>query len=381
MNERKIIIVGPAYPYRGGQALVEAYLYKTLTELGYQCHTVSFTLLYPSMFFPGTTQFEESGFIAFPHTQKITRIINSINPITWIKAARYILRLKPHAVVFIWWMPFFGPAYYIISKILKWFGNTRIVFLMENFVSHEKRFFDRISAKITLKNAQYFICQSNFVKKQLTEVYNHKPVFETTLSIYDCYDLNKYNTHTAREHLGIRTKYVVLFFGLIRAYKGLDKLLEAFPQIENKLQDVTLLVAGENYESFDKYNELIEKSGVKERIQLHIKYIPNENIEPYFKAADVVCLPYYSATQSGIVMMAYGFRKPVVVTNTGGLKELVDEDRTGIVIENNNANLIANAVTKIIENRQGINFSKNIDDKVSSLGYKNLERIFEAIMK
>ncbi|MBK7854107.1 MAG: glycosyltransferase family 4 protein [Bacteroidetes bacterium] len=105
-------------------------------------------------------------------------------------------------------------------------------------------------------------------------------------------------------------------------------------------------------------------------MQLHIKYIPNENIEPYFKAADVVCLPYYSATQSGIVMMAYGFRKPVVVTNTGGLKELVDEHRTGIVIENNNSNIIAQAVTEILENNQGIDFSENIDDKVSSLGYK-----------
>lgn len=381
MSEHKIVIVGPAYPYRGGQALVEAYLYKTLTQLGYNCHTVSFTLLYPAIFFPGTTQYEESGFIAFPHTQKITRIINSINPFTWIKAARYILSLKPHAVVFVWWMPFFGPAYYTISKILKWFSNTRIVFLMENFVSHEKRFFDRISATLTLKNAQYFICQSNFVKKQLSEVYNKKPIFETTLSIYDCYDLNKYNHTTARQHLGIQTKFVVLFFGLIRAYKGLDKLLEAFPVIERNLQDVTLVVAGENYESFDKYNQLIEQSKLKEKIQLHLKYIPNENIEPYFKAANVVCLPYYSATQSGIVMMAYGFRKPVVVTNTGGLKELVDHNRTGVVIANNNPNLIANAVTQILENKQDINFSKNIDDKVAALGYKNLKRIFETILQ
>lgn len=381
MQSPQIIIVGPAYPYRGGQALVEAYLYKTLTELGYNCHTVSFTLLYPSVFFPGTTQFEESGFVAFPHAGKITRIINSVNPFTWIKAARYILKQKPAAVVFVWWMPFFGPAYWTISNILKWFGKTRIVFLMENFVSHEKRFFDRLSAKLTLKNAQYFICQSNYVKKQLTEVYNTKPVYETTLSIYDCYDLNKFNTQTARQSLGIQTKYVVLFFGLIRAYKGLDKLLEAFPLIENEVKDVTLLVAGENYENFDKYTQLIEQSGVKEKIQLHIKYIPNENIEPYFKAADVVCLPYYTATQSGIVMMAYGFRKPVVVTNTGGLKELVDENSTGHVIENNSAPLIAKAVTDILQNKQAINFSKNIDDKVQALGYKNLKRIFDTILE
>ncbi len=377
--KRKIVLVSPAYPYRGGQALVESYLFDTLTRLGYDCSTVSFTLLYPSIFFPGTSQYETSGFVAFPHADRIRRLINSINPVSWIRAALHIRKLRPDAVVFVWWMPFFGPAYWTISKLLNR-GKTRVVFLMENFISHEHRWFDKALASFTVRTADAFICQSHFVREQLTKSFSRKPVYQTTLSIYDCYDLGKYTAATAREQLGISGEGpVVLFFGLIRPYKGLDRLIGAFPEILKAYPGATLLVAGECYESGEKYRRLIREAGIGDHVSMHLKYIPNENVEPYFKAADVVCLPYYSATQSGIVMMAYGFRKPVVVTDVGGLRELVEEGKTGTVIQGNEPGEVATGVDTILGAAARTDYAGHITSRIESMGYRNLEKAFEDI--
>lgn len=373
---KKIVIVSPAYPYRGGQTMVEAYLFNMLSKLGYDCHTISFTVLYPSVFFPGKTQFEESSFVPFPHKEKIKRVINSVNPFTWIKAAQQINRIKPDAVIFVWWMPFFGPAYFIISRLIK----SKIIFLVENFISHENRWFDKASTKITLHKADAFICQSSFVKKQIEEVFKTIPVYQSTLNIYDCFNFNKYSNQSAKDFLGIKTKNVVLFFGLIRPYKGLDKLILSFNLILKKHLETTLLIVGENYESMEKYNQLVEKEKIGDKVLMINKYIANEDMEPYFKAADVVALPYNSATQSGIVMLAYGFRKPVVVTDVGGLKELVVEDETGKVISSNNPLLIAGAVSQILSNASKTDFKNAIEKYVNNVGYKNLEATFKSLL-
>ncbi len=377
--KKKIVLVSPAFPYRGGQALVEAYLFHTLSGLGYDCHTVSFTSLYPKAFFPGKTQYEESGFVAFPHADRIERRIHSLNPLSWIRTAFRIAAMKPDGVVFVWWMPFFGPAYWSIIRMLRMLAKTRIVFLMENYVSHENRWFDKLSAFLTVRLADAFICQSLFVRRQLTDAFAKKPVYQTTLSIYDCYDLKAYDEAGARRHLKLGDGPVILFFGLIRPYKGLDRLIRAFPRILSGHPGATLLVAGECYEPFEKYEALIRETGVPERISLHLKYIPNEAVEPYFKAADVVCLPYYSATQSGIVMLAYGFRKPVVVTDTGGLAELVREGKTGTVIADNDPGRIAEGVGRILDGDAAA-YRDAIQAFVDELGYRNLEAAFGEIL-
>ena len=203
LHKNKIVLVGPAYPYRGGQALVEAYLYNVLSNLGYSCDTVSYKLLYPSIFFPGTTQFDESGLIPFEHNNKIKRIINSINPFTWLKAASEIKKLNPDLVIIVWWMPFFGPALSTIARLIKKNKNTKVVFLVENYISHEERWFDALSSKFTLKYADAFISQSKFITEQITADFPNKPIHQTTLSIFDCFDLGNYNKQSAREFLGI----------------------------------------------------------------------------------------------------------------------------------------------------------------------------------
>lgn len=378
--KKKIVIVGPAYPYRGGQALVEAHLFDTLTQAGYECHTVSFTLLYPKIFFPGTTQFDESKKTFFSHQDKIYRIINSINPFTWFKAIKKIRSINPDNVIFVWWMPFFGPAYGTIAHFLKKRTNAKITFLVENYISHENRWFDRFFSRVTLNYADYFIGQSDYVRSRISEVHKKK-IFKTTLSVFDCYDFNEYNKKTAREKLNINpNNKVVTFFGLIRRYKGLDKLIQSFKMIEKKHPDLTLLIVGECYEDISYYEDIIKEMGIEDKTILVNKFIANENIEPYFKASDMVVLPYNSATQSGILMMAYGLKVPVVANNVGGLPELIVEGKTGTVIPNNTPEAIAEGVDRLFQYGEKENFEENIKDINSSLGYINLKGIMEEII-
>ncbi|MEM7103393.1 MAG: glycosyltransferase [Bacteroidota bacterium] len=376
---KKVVIIGPAYPYRGGQALVEAHLFSTLTDLGYDCHTISFTLLYPKIFFPGKTQYDESGVRFYPHDDKITRMINSINPFSWWKTARKIRKLKPDITIFVWWMPFFGPCYWTIAFLLKLFLKTKIVFLIENYVSHENLWFDHLSSKLTLRKADFFICQSEFTKTQLLKVHKNKTVFRTTLSVFDCYDLKNYTQDSAKEKLGIKTSKVVLFFGLIRPYKGLDKLIESFRYIRDEYPDTTLLIVGEAYEDAQKYHDLIESEGIKDQTIMVSEFIPNEEVELYFKASDLVCMPYNSASQSGILMMAYGMRKPVVVTDVGGLAELVQNHKTGMIVKHNDPKLLAEGIKTTFKDQENVDFEANINNLSSSLGYINMEDMFKKI--
>ncbi len=378
--KKKVVIVGPAYPYRGGQSLVEAHLFDTLTNLGYEVHTVSFILLYPKVFFPGTTQFDTSKKTFFSHQDKIYRIINSVNPLTWFRAAKKIKEINPDNTIFVWWMPFFGPAYATIGKLIKRSTNTKITYLVENYISHENRWFDKFSSKQTLDQSDYFICQSNFVYNQIAEVHKRQKIFKTTLSVFDCYNLNTYTAQSAKEFLGIKTKKVVMFFGLIRRYKGLDKLILAFNQIEKQHPDLTLLIVGECYEDISYYEDLIEQEGIKDKTILVNKFIANEDVEPYFKAADMVVLPYNSASQSGILMMAYGFNVPAVVNNVGGLPELIVKGKTGTVIQDNTPPSIADGIDRLYKVMETEDIASNIQNLNETLGYINVPGMMDEIM-
>ncbi len=377
----KITIVSPAYPYRGGQALVEAHLYHTLTQNGFDCHTVTFSLLYPSIFFPGKTQYERSNFIPYPHQDKIVRLINSINPISWWKTAQYIAKQGSDAVIFVWWMPFFGPAYWTIIQLLRQWTNTKILFLVENYISHEHRWFDKFFSKQTLRLADAFICESSFVENALKTHHPTIPVFRTTLELYDCYDLGKYTKESARKALGIPLdKPVILYFGLIRPYKGVDRLIQAFPLIKEKIADCQLLIVGECYEPLEKYQRLIESLPVKEGLYFMEGYVANEEMEKYFKAADIVCLPYYHATQSGVLMVAYAFKKPVVVTKVGGLPELVVPNKTGKIIPDNAPEHIAKACCELLQEDLE-NYAQHISQLSETLGYKRLPELIRSFLQ
>ncbi|MBQ9312177.1 MAG: glycosyltransferase [Bacteroidales bacterium] len=372
---KKIIIVGPAYPYRGGQPLVEAYLHKTITSLGYDTNTISYKLLYPKVFFPGKTQYDNSKFIPFEHNNNIQRLLNSINPFSWWKTYKQIKKEKPDVVIIVWWMFFFGPCLGSLSFLIKHFmKQTKICFLIENYISHENHFFEKIIVKQTLKYAHCFIAESHYIYNEISKDFPKAKIYETTLSVFDIYNMNRYDKQSAREFLGIKNKNVLLFFGLIRKYKGLDALLYAMPKVLEQKPDTKLMIVGECYEDFTKYQNIIDSLHLNDSIMIEQKFIANEDVEPYFKACDYVVMPYHSATQSGILMMAYGFRRPVIATNVGGMGELVNE-KTGLIIENNSQQILSSSIVEMLEKKEEVDYGANIEEFIQNIGYNNINKI------
>ena len=305
-------------------------------------------------------------------------MISSVNPVTWVKAANRIVRLQPDLVLFVWWMPFFGPCYSTIARLIKRRSTARIGFLVENYISHENRWFDRFWSRATLDLADGFIAQSSFVRKQI-EAVHEQPVYQTTLSVFDCYDLGNYDRATARAALHLPAdEPVCLFFGLIRPYKGLAALIEAFPLVLQE-EKCRLLIVGEAYEDTVGYETRIERLGIGDQTTFLNQFIPNEEVERYFKAADFLCLPYNSATQSGILMMGYGLRRPVIVTDVGGLRELVKGGKTGMVIPDNQPHTVAEAILTIIRSRE--DFAANIEGLADSLGYLTMDEIIHSLLR
>jgi glycosyltransferase involved in cell wall biosynthesis len=332
LNEKKkIVIVGPAYPYRGGNSLYVSFLYDLLKEK-FDVTIVNYKLLYPSILFPGTTQQDISGHVL--KEVKSVRLINSVNPFTWFKTAKYINSLKADLIFFDWWNPFFGPSHRVISSLIKKQYKNRIIFITENVISHEARFIDRMLTKMGLKNADAFVALSNVVENTLKD-FTDKKIYKSALPIYDCYNLDKnVDVKKQKSELGFNEDDdVLLFFGYVRKYKGLNVLLDAVPEIVKKNPKAKLLVVGEFYDSPDKYYEQINKLGIQDCVKVVQRFVPNEDVGKYYSIADVVILPYLSATQSGVLNIAYGFGKPVIVTDVGGLAEDVIEGKTGYIIK------------------------------------------------
>lgn len=377
--KKKIILVGPAYPYRGGNALFVAHLYEALSKT-FNLEVINFTRLYPQILFPGTRQEDVSKVPIKKHPS--TRLIDSINPLTWIKTANYIKARKPDLVAFIWYQPFFGFSVGTIAKLLRKQFKGKILFITENIISHESMFYDKILTKYALSSADKFLVLSDVVEKGIRSMYPEKKVFRSTLPIYDCYGFDSsLSKNEARKKLGISDeKKVLLFFGYVRAYKGLMNLIEAMPVLLKESQDYFLLIVGEFYESKDKYFERIKELGIQKNVLIIDEFVPNEEVGIYYSAADVVVLPYNSATQSGILNIAYGFKKPVVVTNVGGLPELVEDGKTGFVVEPRNPEALAEGIKKYFSASNIVDFPSNIETFIQKNSFMSIERVFSEIL-
>ncbi len=372
----RIIIVGPAYPYRGGIAHYTGSLYKSFLNRGHEVKIFNFKRLYPKSLFPGKTQFETS-----PQSEEIAseRIIDSINPINWLIAGAKILKEKPDAVIFKYWLPFFAPCYGVISLIIKIFSNSKIIFICHNITPHEKFPLGNALTKFAFSFVDYFIVQSDAVEKDLLKIKpkaKYKKIFHPTYEIFgEAIDKNE-----ARKILGIRPdEKVLLFFGYIRPYKGLDLLLSAMKYVLSKFP-VKLLVVGEFYEDPERYYKIIEEDGISDFVIFKSEYVPNEEVKIYFSASDIVILPYISATQSGIVQLAYNFNKPVIVTNVGGLPEVVSDGRTGFVVEKTPEKL-SQAIVKFFDEKLGEFFARNIDEEKRKYTWDNLVIAIENIIQ
>lgn len=368
----KIVIVGTAYPLRGGIAHYIALLYKHLSPR-HDVEIVTFTRQYPNILFPGKSQEEKGDAGAAVPSE---RLIDSINPLTWFKAARAIARKKPDLLVFKYWLPFFGPCFGTISYFVRKWTGAKVLFICDNVVPHEKRIGDTVFTRFAFRFVDYFIVQSKAVEQDLKAFHPGARYAFVSHPIYEIFGV-PLSKGEARTRLDISTERVLLFFGYIRAYKGLDILLDALPRIKEKIE-VQLLVVGEFYGDEEKYRRQIAEYRLQTDVRVVSDYVPNDEVGMYFSACDVVVLPYKSATQSGIVQIAYQFNKPVIATDVGGLSEVVLHEKTGFIVPPNNPMAVANSVVRFYAEGHEHEFVENV--KGEKLKY-TWEAMVEAIEK
>ncbi len=327
---KRIAIIGPAYPLRGGLATFNQRLANQFIGEGNACEIISFSLQYPGLLFPGTTQYSDE---APPGGIVIHTKINSINPLNWWQVGNWLKNQRYDIIIVRYWLPFMGPALGTILRLVKKGGYSTIICIADNVIPHEKRPGDKQFTRYFLKTCDAFITMSEKVLSDLRLFETHKPARFVQHPLYDNFG-EKIDKQAARTKLGLsQTKKIILFFGFIRAYKGLDLLLEAMATARIKEEAITLLVAGEFYEDARRYLDLIEKLGIQSQVELKTVFIPDSEVKFYLCAADAVIQPYRTATQSGVTPLAYHFEKPMVVTNVGGLPALVPHLKCGIVCE------------------------------------------------
>jgi D-inositol-3-phosphate glycosyltransferase len=340
-----IAIIGSAHPLRGGGiSTFNERLAEVLQEQGHTVVIYSFSLQYPSFLFPGKSQFTDEP---APENIRIHSIINSINPFNWFSTGNIIKKEKHDLIIVRYWLPFMGPAFGTILRIVKRNKHTRVLCIADNVIPHEKRPGDTAFTKYFLKPVDTFLTMSKEVLQDLKK-FTDKPAAYNPHPLYDNFGplLSK---EDACKKLGLDpTQKYILFFGFIRKYKGLDILLEAMGDKRVKDAGIKLIVAGEFYADRDSYEQAIEQQGLQQHIHLFTEFIPNDEVRYYFCASDLVMLPYHTATQSGISQVAYHFEKPMVVTNVGGLPEVVPDGKVGFVTEPE-AGSIANAILKFFE--------------------------------
>ena len=381
MNEfKKIIIIGPTNPYRGGNSLFISHLYDILKD-NFQVKIYNYKLLYPSLFFPGTTQYDKSEKI-IKRTPSV-RIINSISPLNWIKVALQLNKEDADLVVFDWWHPFFSLCHFTISFLIRKRYFKKTIFITENVVSHESNLIDKLLTKIGLRNASSFLVLSDKVAKELNSFACNKKIYKSELPIYDCYknqDTIDIKSLRAEFNYSQRNK-VLLFFGYVRKYKGLDVLLEAMSDLISSDNSFRLLVVGEFYDNENNYQAIINTLNIRNYVQIINRFVSNEEVEKYFMLSDCVVLPYKDATQSGVLNIAYGFQKPAIVTNVGGLAEFVDNEKTGLIVNICSKEEIVNGINRFYKLGEKIDFVDNIKNRISANLFNKIPQLFDKIIE
>lgn len=340
---------------RGGPAQLNENLCRELNRLGHDAQIISYSLQYPSFLFPGTSQFEQGG--EPPPDIRIHSLINTVNPLSWYHTARFIRNQKPDFILIRYWLPFFGPSLGTIARLVK--KHTCVLALTDNVIPHEKRAGDKRFTRYFLRGCHGFLSMSRAVLSDLKKFTASPNKAYAPHPMYETYG-EPVSRETARKKLGItENDRVVLFFGLIRKYKGLDILLEAMDHPRLKELDVKLLVAGEFYEDKTPYLEMISKHDLGGRVLLHDHFIANDEVKYYFCAANLVAQTYRHATNSGVTMVAYFYAKPMLVTDVGGLAEIVPHDRCGYVVDPS-PKQIGDSMADYFINHRETEFSANV---------------------
>lgn len=356
----RIVILGSAYPLRGGGiASFNERLAAHFQELGHEVDIYSFTLQYPSFLFPGKSQYSDEP---APTGLNIKTRVNSINPLNWLRVGRELRDARYDLLIVRFWMPFFGPCLGTIQRQVRKNKHTKIVCIADNIIPHEQRLGDKLLIRYFLKSVDACVTMSKSVLADLKMLSPQMPAVYTPHPLYDNYGAHL-SKPEARKLLHIDQKdKVILFFGFIRQYKGLDMLLEALADARLRDLNIKLLLAGEFYGDPAPYFALIKKYHLEESIYMHTDFIPNQEVGRYFSAADCVVLPYRSATQSGITQVAYHFDLPMIVSNVGGLPELVQDGYVGYVVDPD-VDSIATGIASFYHHDKEKQFRTNIIDE------------------
>lgn len=345
----KIAFLSTFYPFRGGIAQYNAALYRQL-EKEHDVQAFNYSRQYPNFLFPGKTQYVTEGDVADPIEAKA--ILDTANPLTYLSAARKIQKFEPDLLITKFWLPYFGPSLGTVAKNL----SCKKIAILDNVIPHEKRPGDRPFTKYFLKHFDGFISMSKDVESDLLSL---KPEAKRKFHLHPLYDHfpKKIDKNSAREQLGIpKDKKVLLFFGFIRSYKGLDLLIETMKFLDD---DYLLVIAGEPYGDYSQYSQLIKQHGVAGRVMEFVRYIDDHEVPLFYSASDVSMLTYKSATQSGVAFISFQFEVPAIVTDVGGLKETVEPYNSGLVVSEPKVELIAEGVKKFFE-RDPAEFQKGI---------------------
>ena len=371
----RIIIIGTAYPYRGGLAAYNERLAQQLLSEGHDTEILTFTLQYPGFLFPGKTQYTDGP---APEKVKITRVINSINPFNWIKTGLKIRQEKPDILLIKYWHPFMSPCFGTVASIAKKNKTTRIICIFDNVIPHEKSTIDRLLTKYFTGKIDGAVVMSWSVGDDLKKFRTEIPVIYNPHPLYDNYG-SIMSREKALKILNLAPEYsYLLFFGFIRAYKGLDLLLEAFADKKLKAMKLKLIIAGEFYENDQPYRTLIEKLDIGNDVIFYDRFIKENEIPAFFSVADLVVQPYRSATQSGVTQIAYHFEKPMLVTDVGGLSEIVPHGKCGYVVKPE-PQAIADAIEDFYIDDRKENLTKGVMEEKAKFTWDKLTESIKLI--
>ncbi len=378
MNEqhKKIIMIGPVYPYKGGISHYTGLMYRELVKHN-AVQMLSYKMQYPKfLFHKEQRDYSNDSF----KIDAAIYMLHTANPFNIIRTARYIRHQRPDMVLIQWWHPYFAPCYFLLERFM---GKQNLVFVCHNVFPHERFPMDKLLTRLVLKHGKHYIVHAREEGKELMQIKENPDYVVTPHPTYNAFCFDGISKVQARDMLGIeQDEKVLLFFGYVREYKGLRYLLQALPEIVRRLEGhVQLWIVGEFGADREEYRELIGTLGIADHVNVVDAYTPDREVEQYFAAADLVVLPYVSATQSGIVQIAYGFTKPVVVTNVGGLPDVVEDGRTGYVVEPEKPAAIAQAICKFYEEDMEQMMAANIEKEAQRFSWERMEEVVEGFMR
>lgn len=376
-DSRRIVLVGPMYPYRGGIAHLSETMAACLLDRGHKVHAITFTRQYPALLFPGRTQYETGTMEE--RAVEAERLIDTINPFSWWIAARRIQELGAEVVIFRYWMPLFAPVFGTMARILAR-NNIKSLVVVDNALPHERRPGDVLLGRYFFRAMRGCVAMSSAVDRDLDQLGVSCSRALAPHPVYDSFGKPS-DRAEAREKMGLAKDLpVILFFGFVRQYKGLHVLLESMPVVRDALPDVCLLVAGEFYDDEEPYQKKVEALDLQKQVQLVNQYIPKDEVADYFAAADVVVQPYLSATQSGVAQVAYQFEVPIITTDVGGLAEIVPHEEAGLIVPPNDAAALASAIVRYFVDDMRASLTAGVRRQKQSLGWDQLLDAIESVM-